>query len=50
MRVGEDVKVNATQVSGVCNRSRNDVRTLSLVRKDDRMLMIQANAYAWNGI
>ena len=46
MRVGEDVKVNATEVGGVCKKSRDDVRTLSLVRKDDRILMIQANAYA----
>ena len=50
MRVGEDVKVNAAEVGGVCKKSREDVRTLSLVRKDDRILMIQANAYAWNGL
>ena len=50
MRVGEDVKVNAAEVGGVCKKSKEDVRTLSFVRKDDRILMIQANAYAWNGL
>jgi len=48
MPVGEDVKVNATE-GGVCTRNR-DVRTLSLVRKEDRILMMEANAHSWNGI